>query len=47
MHRQKQTVSLANSLDKDNHLSDLAIAKATACLHDFNRSQIYLRVLFV
>lgn len=38
LHRQKQTVSLANGLDKDNHLSDLAIAKATACLHEFNQS---------
>jgi len=38
LHRQKQTVSLATGLDKDNHLSDLSIVKATACLHEFNQS---------
>jgi len=38
MHRQKKTISLASGLDKNNRLSDLAIAKATSCLSEFNLS---------
>ncbi len=38
MHRQKQSVSLAKGLDKFNNLSESAIEKALACLHEFNLS---------
>ena len=38
IHQQKQTVSLAKGLNKLNDLSESAIAKAIACLHEFNLS---------
>lgn len=38
VERQKQRINLALGLDKDNHLSEQAIARAAACLKEFAQS---------